>query len=56
MISDLFYSDNYSVEFKSSKNVDVSYDGASTNEVSFTPKNNFSGIGLVSFKLNEEDV
>jgi len=53
MISDLFYSDNYDVEFTSSKNVDVSYDN-STMEVSFTPKNDFSGLELISFKHNGE--
>ena len=53
MISDIFYSDNYNVEFTSSKNVDVSYDNSKM-EVSFTPKNNFSGMELISFKLNEE--
>ena len=42
------------LKFSSSKNIDVSYD-TSTNEVSFTPKNNFSGIELVPFKFNEED-
>ena len=49
MISDIFYSDNYDVEFTSSKNVDVKYDKSSM-EVSFNPKNNFSGMELVSFK------
>ena len=49
MVSDIFYSDNYNVEFTSSKNVDVSYDN-STMEVSLTPKNNFSGMELISFK------
>ncbi len=53
LISDIFYSDNYSVEFSSSKNITVSYD-KSTMEVSFTPKNNFSGMELVSFKLDGE--
>jgi len=53
LISDLFYSEDYSVEFLSNANVDVGYDAASK-EVSLTPKNTFSGIGLVSFKLNNE--
>jgi cyclomaltodextrinase / maltogenic alpha-amylase / neopullulanase len=53
MISDIFYSDNYIVEFTASKNVDVSYDNAKM-EVSFAPKNNFSGMELISFKLNGE--
>ncbi len=53
LISDIFYSENYDVEFSSSKNINVSYD-KSTMEVSFTPKSNFSGLELVSFKLNGE--
>ena len=51
LISDIFYSDNYDVEFTSSKNINVNYD-KSTMEVLFTPKNNFSGMELISFKLN----
>jgi len=53
LVSDIFYSDNYNIEFRSSKNVDVSYDH-STMEISFTPKNNFSGMELISFKYNSE--
>jgi cyclomaltodextrinase / maltogenic alpha-amylase / neopullulanase len=53
LISDLFYSEDYSAEFLPNSNVDVGYDAASK-EVSLTPKNTFSGIGLVSFKLNNE--
>lgn len=49
MISDIFYSNSYDVEFTSSKNVDVSYDN-STMEVSFNPKKDFSGMELISFK------
>ncbi len=52
-ICDIFYSDNYNVEFSSSKNVDVSYD-KSTMELFLTPNNNFSGMELISFKLNGE--
>lgn len=51
LISDLFYSEDYSVEFLPNPNIDVGYDAVSK-EVSLTPKNNFSGIGLVSFKFN----
>lgn len=50
LISDIFYSDNYNVQFTSTKNIDVKFD-VKTNEVLFTPKNNFSGIELVPFKL-----
>jgi len=53
LVSDIFYSDNYNVKFSSSKHVDVKYDDSNM-EVSFTPKNNFSGMELVSFKLNGE--
>lgn len=53
LLSDIFYSDSYDVEFSSGKNVNVEYN-VSSNEVSFTPKDNFSGIELISFKLNGE--
>ncbi|MBK7632595.1 MAG: hypothetical protein IPJ23_18235 [Ignavibacteriales bacterium] len=53
LISDIFYSDNYTVEFTSTNNIIVSYD-ISTLEVLFTPKKDFSGIELIPFKLNEE--
>lgn len=53
LISDLFYSEDYSVEFLPNKVVDVSYNEA-LKEISFKPKSIFSGIGLVSFKLNNE--
>ena len=51
LISDLFYSEDYSVEFLPNPNIDVGYD-ASSKEISLIPGNNFSGIGLVSFKLD----
>ncbi len=51
LISDLFYADDYNVEFLASPNSEVGYDAVSK-EVSLTPKDNFSGIGLVTFKLN----
>lgn len=53
LLSDIFYSDSYDVEFSSGKNVNVEYNVLS-NEVSFIPKDNFSGIELISFKLNGE--
>ena len=53
LISDIFYSDNYNVEFTSTKNINVGYD-KSTNEVLFTPSKNFSGMDLVPFELNGE--
>ena len=46
LISDLFYSEDYNVEFLPNKNVDVGYNAASK-EVSLTPKSIFPGIGLV---------
>ncbi len=53
LISDIFYSANYDVEFTSSNNIDVSYDKL-TMEISLTPKNNFSGMELIPFKLGGE--
>jgi hypothetical protein len=53
LISDIFYSNNYDVEFTSSKNVNVSYD-KSTMELSLNPNKDFSGMELISFKLKDE--
>lgn len=53
LISDIFYSDNYDVQFTSTKNVDVKFD-VNTNEVSFIPGKKFSGIELIPFKLRGE--
>ncbi len=53
MVSDIFYSDNYNIEFTSSKNVNASYN-SSTIELSLTPQNDFSGLELISFKHNGE--
>ncbi len=53
LISDIFYSDKYNVEFLSSPNLDVNYD-QSTKEVFFTPKKNFSGIELIPFRQGTE--
>ena len=53
LISDIFYSDSYDVEFTTRKYVDVSYD-KSTMELSLNPHKDFSGMELISFKLGEE--
>ena len=53
MVSDIFYSEDYNVEFTPSKNVNASYN-SSTMQLSLTPKNDFSGIELISFKYNGE--
>ncbi|MDY0082308.1 MAG: isoamylase early set domain-containing protein, partial [Ignavibacteriaceae bacterium] len=53
LVSDIFYSDSYDVKFNSGKNVAVEYD-SSLNEVSFIPKDTFSGIELISFTHNNE--
>ncbi len=50
LISDLFYSDNYDVKFIKHPLVEVNYN-LSSKEISFTPQKNFSGMGLVSFTL-----
>jgi 1,4-alpha-glucan branching enzyme len=41
------------VQFSSTRDIDVKYDNT-TMEVSFTPKNNFSGMELIPFKLAAE--
>ncbi|MCX8104654.1 MAG: hypothetical protein N3D80_02130, partial [Ignavibacterium album] len=48
-IGDIFYSEDYQIEFLQNKLVDVKYN-PSTQEVSLTPHKDFSGITLVSFK------
>jgi glycosidase len=53
LVSDIFYSDNYNIEFTSSKNVNASYN-ISKMELSLAPKNDFSGMELISFKHNGE--
>lgn len=53
LLSDVFYADNYDVQFLSSKNVNVQYD-KTTLEVALNPDKNFSGIDLVSFGFNGE--
>jgi cyclomaltodextrinase / maltogenic alpha-amylase / neopullulanase len=53
MVSDIFYSEDYDVEFNSSKNIDVNYDNSSM-EVSLIPKKDFSGLELISFRHNGE--
>lgn len=53
MVGDLFYSEDYNVEFTPSKNVNASYN-SSAMQLSLTPNNDFSGIELISFKHNGE--
>lgn len=48
-ICDIFYSEEYPVEFQNNKYVDVKFD-SEKNEVSFTPGKDFSGMTLVSFE------
>jgi len=48
LVSDIFYSDRYDVVFTSNKNIIAEYN-STLNEVSFIPKDNFSGIELISF-------
>lgn len=50
LISDLFYSEDYNVKFVEHPLVEVNYN-ISSQEISFAPKNNFAGMGLVSFTL-----
>ncbi len=47
----MFYSLDYSVEFLPNPNIAVGYVEAEK-EISLTPQNDFSGISLVSFKLD----
>lgn len=51
LISDIFYSEDYSVTVSSTKNIKVTYNDK-TKEITFIPDEKFSGIELISFKLN----
>jgi cyclomaltodextrinase / maltogenic alpha-amylase / neopullulanase len=53
LISDIFYFENYDVDFSSVKNIDVRYD-KSTMELSLTPHKDFLGMELISFRLNDD--
>ncbi len=53
LISDMFFAKDYKVEFKKSKEVDISYDKKS-GMIRFTPNMRFSGITLVDFKLGKQ--
>lgn len=48
-IGDIFYSEDYQIEFLQNKLVDVRYN-SSTQELSLTPHKDFSGLTLLSFK------
>lgn len=48
LVSDIFYSDRYDVVFTSNKNIIAEYN-STLYQVSFIPKDNFSGIELISF-------
>lgn len=48
-IGDIFYSEDYQIEFLQNKLMDVKYN-SSTQELSLAPHKDFSGLTLVSFK------
>ncbi len=49
LVSDMFYSENYELEFIPNKNVEVTYD-KSSGMIHFKPDMNFSGMTLVDFE------
>ena len=53
LLSDLFYSDIYDVDFIQGKNLTLSYDKA-TRLLTLFAKKGFSGMEIVSFKLHGE--
>ncbi len=53
LVSDLFYAEEYNVEFSSTKNITAEYN-PSTNEVSFLPSEKFTGMELIPFTFNGE--
>jgi len=50
VLSDLFYADNYNVDFLSNTNFSVRVD-KKENIVEITPHKNFTGLDLISFNL-----
>lgn len=52
LVSDLFYADNYSLVFSDNKNISVQY-SASSRLLTLKPEDNFEGLTLLSFSLNE---
>jgi glycosidase len=53
LIGDMFYSNNYDIDFFENRNVRVVYN-SETGMIYFYPDENFSGITLVNFKLKGE--
>ncbi len=49
LISDMFFSENYDIEFVKNKNIEVNYD-KSNGMIHFIPDMNFSGMTLVDFE------
>jgi cyclomaltodextrinase / maltogenic alpha-amylase / neopullulanase len=52
LISDLFYSQDYSVKFKPGKNIEFSY-SPSAKMLYLAPKKDFEGLELIEFTLNK---
>lgn len=48
-LCDIFYSENYNIEILPNKSVEVKYNNL-TQEISFIPKKDFTGITTISFK------
>jgi len=53
LVSDIFYADNYDVQFSSGKYVAAKFD-KTTFEVTLNPNSNFSGMDLIPFKFKGE--
>jgi cyclomaltodextrinase / maltogenic alpha-amylase / neopullulanase len=53
LVSDLFYSESYSLKFKPGKNIEFSY-SPTTNILYLAPKKGFEGFELIEFTLNKE--
>lgn len=52
-INDLFYLENYDISFKSNPNVKINYD-QSQNSIDIKSDDNFEGLTLVEFEVNNE--
>jgi len=53
LLSDLFYTEQYNIKFLPNKNFNVSFN-EKENIVEITPLNNFTGLDLISFDLNNQ--
>ena len=52
LISDVYYSKNYDINFLPNKNINVNYD-KTKGILALEPSNNFEGLGIIDFKIDD---